>query len=335
MILKVDPNKYQQDYVALVTDSAGNPVAGATVVATVTPMHYTKGYWIFPTGATAWDAGADTRRRYRPRFPGFPPARTRTGCSTIRSMISTGSSIPGEDQNGNNRLDPGNVASVTAAVTDSTGHATVSVVYARDYAYWVNVKLEAFANDLKGSTASASVTFDLPGAGTDYTNQNITPPGNPSPFGTSTSCYVDLTVTPVSSSQMALTWQKSATASYYRVYRNGINIANTTQNTYFDPGLASGTLYCYQIRTVDAAGTESSFTGTVCNSTFVLPPSGLTATAISPSQIRLSWTALAGATGYRIYRDSGIAAHQVRRLDLDRGFGFDGQYALLLRRFGQ
>ncbi len=84
---------------------------------------------------------------------------------------------PGEDQNGNNRLDPGNVASVTAATTDSTGHATVSIVYARDYAYWVNVKLEAFANDLKGSTASAFVTFDLPGAADDYTNENDLPAG--------------------------------------------------------------------------------------------------------------------------------------------------------------
>ena len=108
-----------------------------------------------------------------------------------------------------------------------------------DYAYWVNVKLEAFANDLKGSTASAVVIFNLPGAGDDYTNEKISPPGNPSPFGTSTSCYVDLTVTPVSSSQMALTWQKSATANHYHVYRNGINICRTPRyNTYFDTGLS-------------------------------------------------------------------------------------------------
>ena len=215
-----------------------------------------------------------------------------------------------EDQNGNNRLDPGNVASVSVTpapgITDATGHATVSVVYARDYAYWVNAKLEAFANDLKGSTASASVTFSLPGSAADYNDQNVSPPGNPSPFGTSTSCYVDLTVTPVSSSQMALTWQKSAAASYYRVFRNGINVAVPTQPSYFDTGLSSGTLYCYQIRTVDAAGTESSFTGTVCNSTAAVAPSGLTATAISPSQIRLSWTPLAGVTGYRVYRDTGL-----------------------------
>jgi len=304
-IIKVDPNKYQQDYVALVTDSAGNPVVGATVVATITPVYYAKGYFIWPKGATSWqqvgtlEAPSSTR-------PDIPACANEDGITGNPIYDFNGRLDPGEDQNGNGVLDPGNVASVTAATTDSTGHATVSVVYARDYAYWVYAKLETFANDLKGSTASASVSFALPGYATDYTNQNASPPGNPSPFGMSTSCYVDLTVVTVSSSQMAITWQKSPTANHYHVYRNGINVANAAQNKYDDTGLASGTLFCYQIRTVDAAGTEALFTGTVCNSTATLPPSGLTATAISPSQIRLSWTALAGATGYRIYQDAGL-----------------------------
>ena len=312
-IIKVDPNKYQQDYVALVTDSAGNPVVGATVVATITPMHYQKGYWIFPEDASRWQQ-VPTLEAVSSTLPGIPACANEDGMLhnplyDFNGMLDTNPSTgEKEDQNGNNRLDPGNVASVsvtpTPGITDATGHATVSVVYARDYAYWANAKLEAFANDLKGSTASASVTFSLPGSAVDYGDKNVSPPGNPSPFGTSTSCYVDLTVTPVSSSQMALTWQKSATASYYRVFRNGINIAVPMQPTYFDTGLASGTQYCYQIKTVDAAGTESSFTNTVCNSTFVVPPSGITATALSASQIRISWIGSPGASGYRVYRNS-------------------------------
>jgi fibronectin type 3 domain-containing protein len=303
-VLKVDPNKYQQDYVALVTDSAGNPVVGATVVATVTPMHYQKGYFIWPTGGVAWQQVV-TLEAVSSTLPGVPACANEDGMLHNPLYDFNGLLDPGEDQNGNSRLDPGNVASVTAGVTDANGHATVSIVYARDYAFWVNVKLEAIAQTA-GSTASAFVIFDLVGAASDYISQSVSPPGNPSPFGTSTSCFVDLTVTPVSSSQMAITWQKSATASFYRVFRNGINIANTTQNTYFDSGLANGALYCYQIRTVDAAGTESSFTGTVCNSTVIAAPSGLSATAISPSQIRISWTALAGATGYHLYRDGSL-----------------------------
>ncbi len=309
-ITKIDPNKYQKDYVALVTDSAGNPVSGATIVSTVTPVNYQKGYF---TGTYRTQAGVTTFIRWVPvvtleaassTLPGIPACANEDGMLHNPLYDYNGILDPGEDQNGNNRLDPGNVASVTTATTDSTGHGTVSIVYARDYAYWVNVRLEAFANDLKGSTASAAVTFGLPGAGEDYVDEKIPPPGQPSPFGTSTSCYVDLTVTPVTSSQMAISWQRSPTADHYHVYRNGINIANTTQNNYIDTGLASGTQYCYQIRTVDATGTESSFTNAVCNSTFVLSPPGITVTALSSSKIQVSWTAAPGASGYRVYRNT-------------------------------
>ncbi len=302
-IKKVEPNMYQQDYLALVTDSAGNPVVGATVDATVTPIYYQKGYFIYPTGASAWQQVV-TLQAASSTLPGIPACANEDGITHNPSYDFPNFILdPGEDQNGNNRLDPGNVASVTATTTDATGHATVSVVYARDYAYWVNVKLEA-RTDIANS---ASVTFNLPGDATDYASQNASPPGNPSPFGTSASCYVDLTVTPVingSQMAMALAWQKSATASFYRVYRNGINIANPTQTNYLDTGLSSGTQYCYQIKTVNAAGIESSFTSTVCNTTFVLPPSGITATALSASQIRISWTGSPGASGYRVYRNS-------------------------------
>ncbi|MHB8910599.1 MAG: fibronectin type III domain-containing protein [Syntrophales bacterium] len=315
-IKKLDPAKYMKEYVALVTDSAGNPVVGATVVASVTPVYYQKGYfkglYNIAGGFVKW-IPVVTLEAASSTLPGVPACANEDGMlhnplydfnGVLDTNPSTGEK---EDQNGNNRLDPGNVASVTSAVTDATGHATVQVVYARDYAYWVNVKLEAFANDLKGSTASATAVFTLPGSADDYNNEKVTPPGNPSPFGQSASCYVDLEVTPVSATQMALTWQRSPTANHYHIYRNGINIApNIIANTYIDTGLSGGTLYCYQIRTVDAAGTESSFTGSVCSSTAVMPPSGLTATAISPSQIRLSWQPLAGATGYRIYRNGSL-----------------------------
>jgi len=297
-----DKIRYQQDYVALVTDSAGNPVSGATVVATITPVYYQKGYYNYPEEATAWQRVVTLDSSWS-TLPGIPACANEDGMTHNPLYDFNGILDPGEDQNGNNRLDPGNVASVTATVTDATGHGTLSIVYAKDYAFWVNVKLEAFAVT-SGSTASAFVYFHLPGMATDYTSKTVAPPGNPSPFGTSASCYTDLTVTPVSPSSMALAWQRSATASRYRVYRNGIYIAETTQNSYFDTGLLSGTVYCYQIRMVDAAGNESSFTGTVCNSTNMAAPTGLTATALSSTQIQISWTASSGATGYYLYRDS-------------------------------
>ena len=307
-----DGIRYQKDYVALVTDAAGDPVAGATVVATVTPVYYKRGYYIWSAAAGRW-VQVPTLQAASTTLPGIPACANEDGLLhnslyDFNGVLDTDPlSGAKEDQNGNNRLDPGNVASVTATVTDAAGHSTLSIVYAKDYAYWVNVKLEAFASS-GGSTASAVVTFDLPGVGGDYTQSNIDPPGNPSPFGTLTSCFVDLTVTPVSSTKMAITWQKSADAASYNVYRGGVFLKNVTTNTTTDDTVAAATQYCYQIRTVNALGLETSFTGTTCATTSAaaLPaPTGLTVTALSPSQIRVSWDNM-GLASYNIYRDAAL-----------------------------
>ncbi len=231
---------------------------------------------------------------------------------------------------------------MTATPTDSTGHSTLSIVYARDYAYWVNVRLEAFAQTA-GSTASAFVTFNLTGSADDYSDERVAPPGDISPFGTSTTCFVDLTVTPVSSSQLTVTWQKSATAASYNVYRGGALLRSVATNTMTDTGLAAGTQYCYQIKTVSATGAETSFTDTVCRSTnTAVPPtppapSGLTVTALSPSQVQVSWTAVTGATGYRLYRSDIVAAplkSVVATSTLDQGLTANTLYCYAVSWYG-
>jgi fibronectin type 3 domain-containing protein len=310
-----DAIRFKKEYVALVTDAAGDPVAGATIVATVTPVYYQKGYFIWPLGTTMWRRVV-TLQAASSTLPGIPACANEDGITRDPLKDFNGILDAGEDQNGNSRLDPGNVASVTATVTDAAGHSTLTIIYAKDYAYWVNVKLEAFASTA-GSTASAFVTFDLPGLAVEYGNASTSPPGNPSPFGMSTSCFVDLTVTPISDTQMAITWQKSATAASYNIYRDGgvLPITNVTTNTHNDTGLTAATQYCYQIKTVSALGVETAFTDTVCGTTnAVMPPTptGLTATggvlAAGPPptfKVDLAWNISAGAVVYKLYRSGG------------------------------
>jgi fibronectin type 3 domain-containing protein len=298
-------NSYLKEFVALVTDSAGNPVVGATVVPTIVPLYYQKGYYTYSTSSSRWTQVGTLVSSFS-THPGIPACWNEDLMTHNPLYDFNGVLDPGEDQNGNNRLDPGDVVSVTATVTNSSGLSTVSLVYAEDYAYWVTVKLETFTGT-SGSTASAFVDYTLEGMASDFVNPGISPPGNPSPFGTSWTCYVDLTVTAVSTTEMALSWQKSATANRYRVYRNGIYLAETRLNTYFDTGLSNGTTYCYRITQVDALGNETSLTTTVCNSTAMAAPTGLTATALSSTQIQVSWTASTGAAGYYLYRDSAAA----------------------------
>jgi chitodextrinase len=77
--------------------------------------------------------------------------------------------------------------------------------------------------------------------------------------------------------------------------------------------LSAGTQYTYNVTAVDLAGNESIQSLPDSATTFAIdpPPSipaRLTATAVSASQINLSWddsTDAGGITGYNIYRDSG------------------------------
>ncbi len=101
------------------------------------------------------------------------------------------------------------------------------------------------------------------------------------------------------------TWQdNSEDETSYQLQRNAnlttcdgawVDIYNSTGTSYTDddggpPGLASGTLYCYRLRTYKSP-TEFSRWLTKDLTTVVLPePSGLTATAVNSTDINLSWT---------------------------------------------
>jgi chitodextrinase len=153
-----------------------------------------------------------------------------------------------------------------------------------------------------------------------------TPPPAPSPTPSPTpppsdttapSIPTGLTAMAISSSQINLSWTASTDnvgVTGYKIYRNGSQVATTAGTSYQDTGLTASTSYTYAVAAYDAAGNTSAKSGTVnattqsggtADTTPPSTPTGLTATAISSSQINLSWTASTDnvdVTGYRIYR---------------------------------
>jgi glucose/arabinose dehydrogenase/chitodextrinase len=125
-----------------------------------------------------------------------------------------------------------------------------------------------------------------------------------------------LTATAVSGSQINLSWTASTDnvgVTGYRVFRNGTQVGTSTTTTYSDTGLVAATNYTYTVSAVDAAGNISTPSATASATTAApdtAPPSqptGLTATAMSSSQINLSWTASTdnvGVIGYRVFRNA-------------------------------
>ena len=155
-------------YIATVTDTAGNRVAGATVVFSLRPSRFAKGVYVKDTVNNVWVqsvkvicANEDTN------FDG---------------IIQTG-----EDISGNGKLDPGAPATVNATgTTDAAGNATATITYAKDRSNWAEMTLEA-RTGVAGNDPPTTATFFLPGVAADYTSISIAPPGQTSPYGAGTS----------------------------------------------------------------------------------------------------------------------------------------------------
>ena len=94
-------------------------------------------------------------------------------------------------------------------------------------------------------------------------------------------------------------------------------MGTTTSTTYYDTGLVAGTQYCYTVAAYDNSGNVSAQSTSTCATTaktgdLTAPslPGAVAATAVSSSQINVSWSAStdtggSGLAGYRVY-SSGV-----------------------------
>lgn len=115
-----------------------------------------------------------------------------------------------------------------------------------------------------------------------------------------------------------LSWSEVSGAAGYKIYRNSSTTPLTTVNTnsFIDSGLTPATLYSYYLSSFDASNTESILSGifsatTQSDTSDPSIPAGLAATAVSSSQINLSWSAATdnvGVTGYNIFRNGSLIA---------------------------
>ena len=176
-LVQSDPPNYRKLWVAIVTDTAGRAVSGVTVTfalrsgTATNPGGFLKGRYVLPPPAPA------------------PQLWTQSVSAICANEDANFNAIldPGEDLNGNGLLDPPGVSSVNpTGVTDGSGFAQATISYPKNYASWAQVTLEASTGGAGATPATA--TFFLDGLASDYSDLNIAPPGDISPFGQSGSC---------------------------------------------------------------------------------------------------------------------------------------------------
>ena len=167
-----------------------------------------------------------------------------------------------------------------------------------------------FTSDMNGSGRSDLFLAEMPTT------------GNPPPLDTTApSVPTGLTAVAISSSQINLAWIAStdpdSAVAGYKIFRGGTQIGTSPSTSYSDAGLSPSTAYTYTVSAYDAAGNISAQSASASATTQAPPPPppditppsvpiGLTALAISSSQINLSWIAStdpdSAVAGYKIFR---------------------------------
>ena len=224
--------------------------------------------------------------------------------------------------------DSGWTATAPANYTFSSSGSKTLYAWARDAAGNVS------AQSASASATTQSVpdtTAPVCGNGVKETGETCDDGNNVSGDGCSSTCIVEditapsvptgLTAAAVSSSQIDLTWNASTDSSgivAYNIYRDGGTtlVGSTASTSYSDTGLSDSTTYSYAVRAFDLSGNISNASSSASATTQSVPdttapsaPTGLTATAVSSTQINLSWSASTdnvAVTGYKIYRGGAL-----------------------------
>jgi hypothetical protein len=177
-----EPNtaQYRKEWVIQVTDAQGNGVNGVEVTVSMLSQRYWDG--VRAWNGTFWDT--------IPGFQAFPPE----GCPDEDLPNRNGILDPGEDLNNNGRIEAGNILTVAPnggtgnkVTTNANGFALLDVFYPQEYAYWLEVTLQATAS-VQGTEFARQTTFIPPGLSGDFSSENTTPPGYRSPFGSDGVC---------------------------------------------------------------------------------------------------------------------------------------------------
>jgi hypothetical protein len=119
-----------------------------------------------------------------------------------------------------------------------------------------------------------------------------------------------LTITTLLSNKIIIAWtDNSNNETGFKVQRKGatggytdITTTGANATTYSNSGLTDGTLYYYRVCATNSAG-DSAFSNEVSSTTPLSKPTAAAATAVSSSQINLTWIDNSDSeTGYKIER---------------------------------
>ena len=239
------------------------------------------------SSATSVPSGVGSATTLAPPAPVAPSALSATAASSSQINLAwAASTTSGVTYSVYIGTSAGSATTLVASGLAGTGFASTGLSASTTYFYSVVAVLN-------GTPSAASNVASA-------TTQAAAPPAAPSL----------LTATAVSTSQINLSWTASSTAGVtYTIFSSGSAIATgVTGTSYSVTGLNASTNYSYTVVAASSTGTSTASNPASATTQTPAPPtapSSLSATAISSSQINLSWAAstTSGVT-YSVFRDS-------------------------------
>ncbi len=268
-----------------------------------------------PTAGTKVTVGdsAPTKDRYNMVAVELVPAESQTGTggSTTPPPVATPPSVP---------------TNLTATASSSTQiKLTWSVSIPANTTTITSYTIYRNGTDV-GTSKTTSYTDTALTAGTTYTYRVSASASNSTTSGLSNSASAStpaqvaippsaptgLKSTGTLTTSIGLSWTAVSGASSYNILRDNATIGTSTTTTYTDSTVSASTTYIYAVEAVSGQATSapsSNLSVTTPKPPTPTPPStpiGLTATAVSSTQVNLSWNASTGpngVSGYDVYRN--------------------------------
>lgn len=173
---------------------------------------------------------------------------------------------------------------------------------------WDDMNSAWMKNTVDSVIGSKTISYAYNGTGWEPTSMTDCVSGA---ISTIPSAPTNLTATAKSNGNIDLSWNGSADADGYNVYRsldsaNWSMIATVHTTKYSDTSAVANTTYYYEVTAYNTAGesdTSNAVSAMAIAAVKPNAPTALTASANASGDIELNWTASADADGYYVYRD--------------------------------
>jgi chitodextrinase len=147
----------------------------------------------------------------------------------------------------------------------------------------------------------------------------------------------NLKVEAISPAEIDVDWDTSTDnkrVKGYKIYRDGLYLANRSAASFLDSGLYPDTKHCYTVSAYDGSNNESPKSRSSCTTTppdltAPTPPAKLTAGAVSSDQIDLRWAEPSDdgiVLGYKIFRDGSLITDVAETSFTDSGLDPETRY---------